>query len=105
MFTGDSAESNPRLSSGYPEAIQIAEHQSFKKMSDSSVTNRKLDQVSKPECSLQPLTTMPQPGNPNVVLHFYDKRFLTLDAWTRRTLPFNNLRTTDLRFTSQAFGR
>jgi hypothetical protein len=31
--------------------------------------------VSKRECSLQALTTMPQPGNPNVVLHFYDSAF------------------------------
>jgi hypothetical protein len=49
------------------------------------VMNRKLDQVSKSECSLQPLTTMPQPGNPNVLLHFYDSAGLTLDTFPRRT--------------------
>ena len=45
-----------------------------------SVTNRKLDQVSKPECSLQPQTTMPQPGNPKLLLHSYDSASST---WMR----------------------
>jgi len=50
-------------------------------MAERSVTHRMVDQVSKPECSpLRPLTTMPQPGNPNVVLHFYD---IACWLWTR----------------------
>src|SRR5258707_13819879 len=39
-----------------PEASQIAVHQSVEKIPNPSVTNRKRDQVSKSECSLQPLT-------------------------------------------------
>jgi hypothetical protein len=30
--------------------------------------------------ALQPLTTVPQVGIPNVVLHFYDSRPLALDT-------------------------
>jgi hypothetical protein len=91
------------LWSGHPEAIQIAEHQSVEKISDHSVTDRKLDQVSKPECSLQPLTTMPQPeiqrANYIFMTALVDSGYIS-----GKKFPFNNFRASDLHFTSQAFG-
>src|SRR5216683_2668955 len=94
--------SNPRLWSGHPEAIQIAVHQSIGKKTEHLVTDRIVS-----ELNARSAAHYQRSRSPEIQTWYYHFMTALVDSGhvSRKNLPFDNLCTTDLRLTSQAFGR
>jgi hypothetical protein len=74
-------------------------------MAENSVTHRMVDRVSKPECSL--CKHLQRSRSREIQTWYYIFMTALVDSGhiPQKNFPFNNFRSTDLRFTSQAFGR
>ncbi len=94
--------SNPRLWSGHPEAIQIAVHQSIEKKTEHLVTDRIVS-----ELNARSAAHYQRSRSPEIQTCYYHFMTALVDSGhvSRKNLPFDNFCTTDLRLTSQAFGR